>query len=146
MSTIWNSEQLKRVKHLANSGTLQQLKSNIIFFFILGMRLQRYSTNAKKYPVKSFCKPWTWSPSLNFQKKGRFYQNHIDLVMWLEGLIPFQSIFFPASSGWENKFRVSKISFICWIKVQVERTSSSFLGISLLFVEYLCNCSSKIKT
>ena len=46
------------------------------------MRLQRYLTSTKQYPLKKFLKPWVYSPSLNFHKKDReFYQNWIGHVM-----------------------------------------------------------------
>ena len=62
-------------KRPANSGSLLYLNQSIIFkilILILAMRLQRYSTNIKRYPPKKLFKALSCSLDQNFQKRGRF--------------------------------------------------------------------------
>ena len=72
---------LKVVKHPANSGSFQYLKSKyilLIFCSHFRLRLERYLMNTNTHiPLKSFWKLWVFFISLNFQRKGEVYQNWI---------------------------------------------------------------------
>ena len=66
---------LKEVKHPANSGSLQLAKIEIkflnIFVLIFGLRLQRYSTNAKRYSPEKFLETLSLFSQREFPEKGK---------------------------------------------------------------------------
>ena len=94
------------------------------------LRLQRYLTNTKSYLPKNIWKPKLFLSAQTFTKKRGVTK--LDCSRDVTGRINIIGvIFFPENSGWENRFRVSKTS------------SGEYL---FAFVEYLYNCSPKMKT
>ena len=76
------------MKHPADSGSYQKLKLKYnlkCFVLVLGVWLQRYSRNTKRYPLKKCLETLSLFSLLEFQEKERFYQSWIGHVMLLEG-------------------------------------------------------------
>ena len=66
---------LKGVKHPAHSGRLQLLKLKEFFVLTLGLQLQKYSTNAKRYSHKKFLETLGLFFRPEFSEKEGFYQS-----------------------------------------------------------------------
>ena len=78
---------LKRVKHPANSYSLQQLKLKYKFqnCFHFGAAVTKIFNKTKSYPLKKFLETLSLFSHLNFQIKRGFCQNWIGDVMLLQG-------------------------------------------------------------
>ena len=92
-----------------NSDNIQYLKSKCNFWNSL---LSFWSFGCKDVlqvqrdiPLKSFWKPWIFSPSLNFQERIPKLDWSCDVTGRVKII---QYFLFRGSSGWGNRFRVSK--------------------------------------
>ena len=86
--------------------------------------MERYSTNVKRYPLEKFLEILNFFSRFEFTEKGEVLPN----FGWSRDVT--RRINIIRSLFLRNRFRVSK---------------NFFVGYLIVFVEYLCNSSSKMR-